>query len=244
MSYDFDGSNDRIDCTSSNLPSGYPLSYGGWFHANSAESDTNDIFMSIADKDNGTNQHRIVHTGAPLKWVASSFDGSGGAKNSGGHTEPFSTGGSWHHFLAVHASATSRILYLDGVADTEDTTSCSPTGLDRLTIGTTADSTPFGYLNGRAAQCGVWNIALTEDDAVSLAAGVLPPRVRGDALSCYLPLSGHSYDLIEGVSASVSGAVVYDEHPPITYGNNILVSLAGGVVAPSSLSFLPLLGVG
>jgi hypothetical protein len=45
-------------------------------------------------------------------------------------------------------------------------------------------------MNGRIAEAGIWNVALSDREVAALASGVHPARMRPDALVAYWPLWG------------------------------------------------------
>ena len=60
--------------------------------------------------------------------------------------------GEWHFLVGVMESATSRRLYVDGVAVTQDTGSVVfNANIDTITVGHTGDTTPNRRYDGRLA---------------------------------------------------------------------------------------------
>lgn len=98
----------------------------------------------------------------------------------------------WFHACAVFTSATSRAVYLNGANKATNTTSRTPTGINRTTIGFEGSLAGFGpFLSGGSiAEVAMWNVALTDADVASLALGVSPFLVRPDALVPYWDLLG------------------------------------------------------
>src|ERR1035437_5797188 len=67
------------------------------------------------------------------------------------------TNGDWHHVVGVYNSATSRILYVDGIAANTNTTSVSIVArLNRIGIGGLTRSAPTDEVNGGLADVGIW----------------------------------------------------------------------------------------
>jgi len=54
----------------------------------------------------------------------------------------------WHLIHGVFATDAARLVVIDDQDGNTDTTSLTVSGLDRLTVGITADSTPQGYFSG------------------------------------------------------------------------------------------------
>lgn len=70
----------------------------------------------------------------------------------------------FHHVAGVWATSSSRIVYLDGVAGTEETTTVTPDNEDRTAIGAFRDSTDLGYMKGDIDEVGIFDLALDGTD--------------------------------------------------------------------------------
>jgi len=131
----FNGVNDRIDVA---LPPGLisePFSmvcYGGY-----AISDA--VWMSVANKSSVSQQHRINMSAQKAR--ASSFDGS---KREAAGTTNVDSGGPYF-VVATFVSSARREIWVNGRREGTNIESTAINGIDRLTIGTTADSTPWGW---------------------------------------------------------------------------------------------------
>ncbi len=139
--------------------------------------------------------------------------------NSGSSSQSQSTGvqaQQWHHFTGVWATTTSRLVYLDGVAGSENTDNVAPTvtttnvGVEKFNSGTA------GLLDGSLAEMGIWNVALTVAELLILAAGYSPLFVRPQNLTLYMPLiRDDDEDIVGGLSFSSSGSPTVSAHPRI-----------------------------
>lgn len=96
----------------------------------------------------------------------------------------------WSHAACVFTSSTSRAAFLNGGGKGTDTTSQTPSGLNRTTIGARNIGSYNQPFAGLLAEVGLWNIALSDADIVVLATGISPFLVRPDALVGYWPLVG------------------------------------------------------
>lgn len=126
--------------------------------------------------------------------------------------------GVWHHAAGVFTSTTSRQAFVDGVGGTIGTTSRSfPTTLDGIWMGVLPESTFIEPAEGRLAEVGVWNVALTDAEIASLASGVSPLMVRPQNLVGYWPLytSGAEPDWVGENPLTETGTVVKAAHPPL-----------------------------
>lgn len=129
----------------------------------------------------------------------------------------------WFHACAVFTSATSRDAYLNGGGKGSNTTSRSPTGIDRTAIGVlfgSSVSQPFGPAGtGDLAEVAVWNIALSAADVAALATGVSPLLIHPEALVGYWPLLGVNSpenNLLSNTSVmSITGSLSQSAHPRV-----------------------------
>lgn len=139
--------------------------------------------------------------------VRSNADGGAEAKTSIAYTA-----NNWHHIAGVFPSISSRSAYLDGGSKGTNTDTVTPVGVDTTDIG---GEDGAGSMIGDIAHVAVWNIALTDQEVASLAAGVSPLRMRRSALVAYWPINGVSpeVDIIGGLDMTVTGTSVSAEPP-------------------------------
>lgn len=142
------------------------------------------------------------------------------------------TAGVWFHACGVWASSTSRIVYLNGTAGTEDTTSKS-ISVDALYIGRRQASSPDRYVNGKLAEAAIWSAALTAPEVASLAKGYAPSMVRPGSLAFYLPMvRGLVGDVVGGLQMT-NTSVTVAAHPRVIYPRRKQVVVASAA-APAS----------
>ncbi len=146
----------------------------------------------------------------------------------------------WHHVCGVGAASNDWRIYLDGGSKNTSSTTVTPTGQNVCSVGRTGDSTPTNAYVGHAAELAIWNVALTDDEILSLAKGLSPSRVRP------LSLKGHwrgvekSGSLIDyskfGNDMAETGTISSVDHPPIFpgFGNDddLIVVPADVTVSP------------
>lgn len=174
----FDGTDDRIDILLSKL---YDEPVSLLFYGEAVGTSTH-TFLSIADKDSASQQHRLQNNFAH-ELVASSYDGTLSEAQISPDT-------AWVDklvtFAAVFEANNSRTLMLadaDGAfASATNTDTRNISGLDRITIGTTADSTPNWWLTGYLHSALVITDILSEtivqcfnDTPYALAQPYIPP---------------------------------------------------------------------
>lgn len=202
---------------------------------NTPNTTTSRVFVSIANS-GATNQYFGLVAGSGSKVLWQSRATSAGSATT---TDTFSVD-TWHHAGGVEISATSRFAYLNGVASPEDTTSRTPTGMDRAGIGALVDSSPSNYFEGSIAEVGIWNVVLTAAEWTALAARYSPLFIRPKSLVAYCPLIRGSTDLIGGVSWETQGTPTTSAHPRIIRPSaQILQFPAAAAGAAPFLPFYP-----
>jgi len=107
----------------------------------------------------------------------------------------------WHQAVAVFASSTSRTVYLDGVAGTPETTSCTPAGLDTIEIGRGESSTPFGYMSGLISHAMLYNRVLSASEIALL---YREPFCMFDMASWNLKFQISNFKFMAGTAAGTS----------------------------------------
>lgn len=178
------GSSYGLATTSEILAEPFSISCMAW-------ADNTSTLMTIASLGNtaADNYFRIAFLGSGSPGViavsrSSSPDAGGLATSSTAYSA-----NTWHVVTGVFSSDTSRAVYLDGAGKGTDTTSTNVSNQTRTAIGTNAAAnTVSQHITGRVAECGIWSVALSDDDAAMLGARFAPPCVRRDALVGYYPL--------------------------------------------------------
>ena len=121
----------------------------------------------------------------------------------------------WHSGVAVYTSNSNRLIYLNGTAGTANTTSFTPLNLNRCGIGCTARDTPASIFTGQIAEVGIWNVALTADEAASLARGMTCDKVRPQSLVFYAPLVRDLIDYKGGLTITNNNTATVANHPRV-----------------------------
>lgn len=224
MSRSFDGSGDRLVYTGVVVDTP-PFTMATWFKRGAISS--TQYLLNTCTQGSTNHSHRLAFTSANL-FNASSTDTA--TSLSSGHT--ITDTASWHHAAGVWASATSRQCYLDGTADTVNTTSRTPSGIDRFKVG--AGGSEGQVFNGLTAHSAVWGVALTADEIASLAAGLSPLLIRPASLVAYWPYLGRDsteIDIIGRYDLAVTGAAASADEPRLRWPSRkrvIYVPAAGG----------------
>lgn len=218
----FDGTANGTAVTATAAATGTPVSICAWFQATSAASIQ--VLAALTDTAAGfTGLFQLVtQTGGGGTIAAGTYNGT--TYDQALSVATFSTN-TWTSVCAVYASPTSRSVYIKGGNKITNTTNITPTGIDVLSIGYRASNIPAFPVTGRIAEIGVWNVALSDDDATTLgniggsgARGMAPPCVRPDKLIAYYPMieKGASGGDLFGARALTwgSGTATVD-HPPV-----------------------------
>ena len=105
----------------------------------------------------------------------------------------------WNMATLVATSSTSRTIYLNGGNSVTSTSNLTPTTPTRWLLGAQFQTTTPTYqpnFQGRLAEIGIWNVALSADDINALYKGFKPSLVRPQNLRVYLPhISSSAYDV-------------------------------------------------
>ena len=102
---------------------------------------------------------------------------AGSANDPSSFTAHSVTGLDWFHQAGVFASDLSRLVYLTGVAGTENTASRAVADTECMTIGIQEKITTGKYDGDIFWPC-IWNVALTAGEILALAQRVPPWEIR------------------------------------------------------------------
>jgi len=84
-----------------------------------------------------------------------------------------------HHILGVWTAVNNRLVYLDGVPGTVNTSSINVSSQDMLSVGTDNETGPIFYFTGDAYEAAFWPLALNTRHAKMLASGADPRDIPG-----------------------------------------------------------------
>ncbi len=194
----------------------YPFSISAWFYPNDDTLQT----VVIALSETGGSSHewsmRVAGdvAGDPLIFQTNSSSATGA-------NSPNSVNfNAWNHCVCIAASATNRLVVLNGGAQGTDTADNTPLNIDRLAIGWRGHTagTPR-YFSGRIAEVGIWSFALDEAAVAMLGLGISPLLVDPSFLLSYIPIIGRyspEIDLKRSNTLTVTGTAAA-EHPRMVY---------------------------
>ncbi len=219
MAYDFNGTNQSLTCSSA-VVTEPPLTMACWFNA---DTDTAaGVLVSITNSGTAGGITRFAllfrgdFAGDPVHAIASNTASTNGiASTTTGYTV-----GTWHHACGVFTSSSSRTAYIDGGSSGTNTASIIPTLLERTNIGiqflqSSGGTAGATRCNGRIAEVGIWNAALTAEEVASLAKGMTCDKVRPQSLVFYAPLIRELQDLRGGLAITNNNTATVAVHPRV-----------------------------
>lgn len=195
------------------LVADYPFSVSAWFNA---PSNTSLFEMALWGHGQTTSSFRTnalaIKEGTDEIWATR------------GSIEAITTAAmtpnTWQHALGVWTSNTLRAVYLNGGNKGTNTTSAGVSGLNATAIGRRPNSGDQWFMDGNVGTVVMWDIALTDADAVILASGASALKVKPLNIVGYWPVWGVQSPEIDlspnARSMIVTGTVISTTHPPIT----------------------------
>ena len=164
-----------------NLVISYPFAISCWFFPTDLTAGAQRDIVHLEDSVNGQS-YWIDQLGTSLRVVT--WNGSTPVNASTGTL----TVNRWHHAFARFNSNTSRVIQLNGAAGTTSTTNSAQTSqlINGLTIGQAENKTRL--FQGYIAHVAIYNGAMQNPDAISLARGMSPLAVRPANLIAYFPM--------------------------------------------------------
>jgi len=211
MAYDFNGTNQRLSIASSPVTA-TPLTLACWFNSDTVAANQRLIHLFGST---GNDYYDLATRGADAGDPVSAIVNSQNA----GQIEIVSTStgysaNTWHHACGVFTNSASRTAYIDaGSAVTGTVTSVPLIAPNALQIG--SFSTNIQYMNGRIAEVGIWNAALTAGEIASLARGMTCDKVRPQSLVFYAPLVRDLIDAKGGLTITNNNGATVANHPRV-----------------------------
>lgn len=211
MARDFNGTTGYLEYSGAGITA-TPLTMACWFNSDSIAAAQ--CLMSICVS-GGSHRFMISANGDAAGDPCRAYTIDAGipyAESTTGYTAS-----TWYHCAGVFASTTSRAIYLNGGSKGTNATSATPAGLNRTIIGARISTTYGAFTDGRIAYPCYWNVALTDDEVVSLASGIHPSFIRPASIVYCPDIEGYSspeYDPYSQVSFTVNGTAPQADNPP------------------------------
>ena len=208
MAYDFNGSNQHLSIESAPATT-LPITMACWF--NSDSTTVNQRLVGLYE--NASSYFDLGIRGADAGDPVAAVANFSGTAQIVGTTAGYSAN-TWHHACGVFTSTTSRTAYIDGGNSATGTnTIAEPAGINRTRIGNFFSD--IQYMDGRIAEVGIWNVALTQPEIASLAKGMTCDKVRPQSLVFYAPLVRNLQDVKGGLTITNNNTATVADHPRV-----------------------------
>jgi hypothetical protein len=210
MAYDFNGTDQRLNTTSTPVAAA-PLTLACWFRADDVT--TNRCLFELATSA-GAEGFRLLVAGALAgDPIYADYILSAGinAQTTAGYTA-----NTFHHAAATFPNNTTVTAYLDGGNSATSTGSALNPAPTRINIGARFLSSSAGlFFDGRIAEVGIWNVALTAAEIASLAKGITCNKIRPQNLVFYAPLIRNLQDTKGGSIITPVNSPIVAAHPRV-----------------------------
>lgn len=236
MAYDFDGSTHYLQSGANTAGfANEPLTFAIWFQAD-INTAAEQIFGTGEDASTNNAFRLLVRgdlAGDPVQFITRQTAADDTVNTSTGFTV-----GTWHHACGIAAATNDRRVFIDGGSKGTDTSTTDVAiGNSSISIGAwRANGSTFNPFNGRLAEAGIWTVALTDEEVLSLARGMSPLLVRPQSLVFYAPIVRGLGDVKGGLTLTASGATVAT-HPRVIMPKkrqpySVAAAGGGGLVGP------------
>lgn len=211
MAYDFNGTNQYLTAASTPVAEA-PLTLACWFSPDNITSN-----CTLFQLSNGTPLERfgLAALGALAGDPVRAFCIQNGLEGASSSTTGY-TAGTMQHACGVFASNTSRTVFLNGGNSATNTNTIAPSGVNAIDIGFRLNAGVAGlFFDGKLAEVGIWNAALTAAEVASLAKGMTCDKIRPQNLVFYAPLVRDLNDQKGGLTITNNNAATVAAHPRV-----------------------------
>lgn len=219
MSFIFDGDNDRFSYIAGAIIATVPFSFAVWIKPSRTSHTTEETVMQASAAGATNNLFKLgIDTSNRV------FGRTRTSANSDALGATI-TDTNWHHIVFVSSAANSRVVYVDNVKGTIETTSRSPTGITGFFFGADANNTPGLEFFGKMAYPIIVAAVLSDSDVSALynaGAGADPIVFSGVTAGYYMTTNVNP--VLDDVAAfdittSASGQLpTFDTDNPFTIG--------------------------
>ena len=211
MAYDFNGISNLS--TTSTPVTGVPMTFACFFNSDTVggSNPVNSGVLMYAGVPSATSRYLLSLFQSKI--YATAINASN-TVSSALSTSSFSIG-TWTHACGVFESTTSRKVYFNGTLEDTKTNLISPANATQLRIGIQRlNNTNVSGHDGRIAEAGIWNVALTDAEILSLSRGMTCDKIRPQSLVYYTPLIRDIQDLARGMTLTNTNSTVAN-HPRV-----------------------------
>jgi hypothetical protein len=191
----------------------YPFTTSLWFYP--LDTGVAETFWSIATSGSDNNFWEMGPNATDKTRFRSRVSSNVDVTTANTHTQ-----NAWNHVVITATSATDRKIILNGSTEAQTTTSSSPSGMNRTTLGRKSTSTLPQYFNGRLAEQVTWNVALDAAEKAALAKGISPLEVRPASIVSIRHMFGNESpepDYHNRNELTLTGTAHAVDHPRIFY---------------------------
>jgi len=232
MAFTFNGTSDKLLDTSNVALTDSPATLAGWVNF-----PTNTGQRTLVGMSDSASSNSLFRLGIDNNIVMGQF------RNDATQLTTLSTTGTitndvWVHIACTFVSGTPGLeTFINGVsADTAFSADVTgPITLTSTEIGVLQRSSASQFWNGGAAEIGAWNVVLTDEELLELAAGYPPSMVRPTALAMYNPLKAFSQDVIGATDYTVTGTSLIAHPPMLQVSGQVIPFPAGAAASPISI---------
>jgi hypothetical protein len=212
MAYDFNGSTQYLGISSA-VSTVVPVTMACWFNTRN-----NSLAQNLISINSSTSDNRLVLqcrgdvANDPIR-VQVNGNGSTNTDTTTGYSTNV-----WTHACGVFSAANNRSAYINGGSSATNTFSLSPSGLNQTSIASQRfQAFPDGisFFDGLIAEVGIWNVALTTSEILSLSKGITCDNVRPQSLVFYAPLVRNLVDLKGGLTITNNNTATTAAHPRV-----------------------------
>lgn len=176
----------------------YPFTINFWFYPTISGLGTMQMVVLHNTVDN--QRHAVQINTTTSRLIYNAFTTTNALATAGANY----TLNAWNMATAVGTSSTSRTIYINGGNSVTNTTARAITTPTRWLLASNYSTSVIPTYEGRVAELGIWNIALSTDDITSLYTGQKPTMIRPDSLKVYVPLVRDILDNKEATSSITS----------------------------------------
>ena len=208
MAYEFNGTTQYLSVSSAPITA-LPLTMAAWFNSDSISA--GQVILSLDNGATAFQGYRLIAAGTvagdPLR-----ADTGGATPNVSIDSSIGYTANTWNHAAGVFTQPSVSVSLNGSVNSTTSNFTIFPT-VNRFNIGIRLTSgSPGLYLDGRMAEVGIWNAALTAAEIASLAKGMTCDKVRPQSLVFYAPLVRNLIDQKGGLTITNNNGATVANH--------------------------------
>lgn len=142
--------------------------------------------------------------------------------------------GEWSHGVAVFSSTANRSVFIDGGSKASATDGVGLANTTRIHVAARRTNAAYNHFPGKVIWPAIWDVALTDEEVASLAAGAYPPDVRPGNLVFFHPLGGfdgeNDKSILNGNDLTAYNSPTWSQDEPggLFYPSSTLLTIGSG----------------